>query len=69
MSISKYTLVAIFLSPLLAACAAGPDLAKTKKMSITGSGVMVTFNEALHREYLKLATLENDERLRGFCWR
>lgn len=57
----RITLTALFVGPFLVACAGGPDLAKTKKMSISGNGVKVVFNEALHREYLNLATLEDDE--------
>lgn len=61
MIIFKKFLFAALAIPVLAACAQGPNLKATKKMSITGDGMMVVFNEALHREYLKLATAEDRE--------
>lgn len=56
MKFLKFAL-AIALLPLLAACAAGPDIAATKAMSNKGS----PFHMALQNEYIKLAQDEADE--------
>lgn len=56
MKFLKFAL-AIALLPLLAACAAGPDLAKTAGMANKGSA----FNKALQTEYIALAQAEADE--------
>ncbi|WNJ98212.1 OmpA family protein [Thalassospiraceae bacterium LMO-JJ14] len=49
--------IAIALLPLLAACAAGPDIASTKAMSNKGT----PFHMALQNEYIALAQAEADE--------
>jgi OmpA-OmpF porin, OOP family len=56
MKFIKFTL-AIALLPLLAACAAGPDIAATKAMANKGSA----FHMALQNEYIALAQSEADQ--------
>lgn len=56
MKFLKFTL-ALALLPLLAACAAGPDISKTAKMDNPWS----EFNQALQKEYVALAQAEADE--------
>lgn len=56
MKFFKFAL-AVALLPLLAACAAGPDIDKTKMMANSGSA----FNKALQMEYAALAQAEADE--------
>ncbi len=53
----KTLIVALLAMPLLAACAAGPDLTMTSRMASKGDA----FQQALHREYLALARAEADE--------
>lgn len=49
--------MALALLPMLAACAAGPDISKTAGMANKGSA----FNKALQTEYVALAQAEADE--------
>ncbi len=53
----KTLIAALLAMPLLAACAAGPDLTMTSRMASKGDA----FQQALHREYLALARAEADE--------
>ncbi len=56
MKFLKFTM-ALALLPLLAACAAGPDISKTEKMANPWS----EFNQALQQEYVLLAKAEAEE--------
>lgn len=56
MKFLKFTM-ALALLPLLAACAAGPDISKTAGMANPWSA----FNQALQKEYVALAQAEADE--------
>ncbi len=56
MTVKKFLFAGLAI-PLLAACAAGPDVGSTSRMALKGDG----FQAALHSEYVLLAQDENDE--------